>query len=306
MPIPNALAGRLTALVFTVVAAASALAQTPDDALKSLNAAGRDAYALGRETLAARTTPVIIAYFDDLILHRDGTTTREKFTPALYHRLKSVSHIALGTAALLASQQPGDRTGPWRAKLETLRDQARAIGPVLAETDLSDAQKARQEKIVTASLAFLDTVLAQGVPTEAALNHYASGLGPLLLANANDAAKAQLDGLHALMQRWRAGLSPEEWQRLNVVVMGGRQPRAGNLQFSYFVQAMGRQAVDRRLIYAEGLSTPEAALALLKTIVVDRAVGTAFFDDDTRMERDLLADAAEAHLLTIFGRLGSD
>lgn len=306
MLLPNSFIMKLFALLFFAQIVGTAAAQTPDDALKALNTAGRDAYAFGRETLAARTSPVIIAHFDDLILYRDGQKTAERFTPVLYHRLKSVSHIALGTVALLGSQRPSDRTGPWRAKLETLRHQARAIGPVLAQADLSDAQRARQEKIVMASLAFIDTVLAEGVPTEAALNHYARGVGSLLLANATDAAKAQLDGLHALMQRWRAGMLPEEWQRLFVVVMGGRQPRAGNLQFSYFVQAMGRQAVDRRLIYAEGLSTPEAAMALLRTIVVDRAVGVAFFDDDTRMERDLLADAAEAHLLTMFGRLGSD
>ncbi|MCK6451572.1 MAG: hypothetical protein L6R19_12065 [Alphaproteobacteria bacterium] len=144
------------------------------------------------------------------------------------------------------------------------------------------------------------------MPSADALDAYAGALGPLLLANATDAARAQLDGLHAPVQRWRARMADEEWRRLFVLVMGGRQPREGNLAFSYFVQAMGPQAAGRRLIYAENLRTPEDALALLATIVVDRRVGTAFFDDDTRMERDLLADAAQEHLLHVFGRLGND
>jgi len=298
---------RLAFLLLAVTLVATpAAAQTVDDALKALNTVARDAYAHGRDSLAARVSPVIIAHFDELILHRDGQTVRERFTPPLYHRLKSVSHVPLGTVALLGAEKTGERTGPWRQKLEALRDQARAIAPVLGQAGFSDAQKARLARILADSLAFIDAALAQGVPSAAALDAYARSLGPRLLANATDAARVQLDALHALVQRWRAQMSGEEWQRLFVMVSGARQPREGNLQFTYFVQAMGRQAVGHRLVYAEGLFAADDALALMKTIVVDRRVGVAFFDDDTRMERDLLADGAQAHLLRMFGRLGPE
>ncbi|MCK6451571.1 MAG: hypothetical protein L6R19_12060 [Alphaproteobacteria bacterium] len=104
---------RLAALLLaTVLAFAPALAQTPDDALKTLNAAARDAYVHGRDAMAARVSPVIVVHFDDLVLERGGKRSRETFTPPLYHRLKSVSHIPLGTVALLAAEASGGRTGP--------------------------------------------------------------------------------------------------------------------------------------------------------------------------------------------------
>jgi hypothetical protein len=87
--------------------------------------------------------------------------------------------------------------------------------------------------------------------------------------------------------------------------MGAKLPRVGNLQYEYFANALGRGA-DRRLIYAESVFDQARAMSLLATIVTDRKVGEAFFDDDTRMERDLLADGAQEHLMRIFGRLGAN
>ena len=67
----------------------------------------------------------------------------------------------------------------------------------------------------------------------------------------------------------------------------------------------GRGAEAReRIRKATGSETVE--LALLATIVTDRSAGVAFFGDETRLERDLLSDAAKAYLLRLFGRLGAD
>jgi hypothetical protein len=41
---------------------------------------------------------------------------------------------------------------------------------------------------------------------------------------------------------------------------------------------------------------------LLGTILNDRAASLAFFDDPVRLERDLLADAAQRHLNRLFPR----
>ena len=50
------------------------------------------------------------------------------------------------------------------------------------------------------------------------------------------------------------------------------------------------------LIYAEALWDEARARDLLGTHLLDTAVGEAFFGDDGRMHRDLLADAAAAYL----------
>jgi hypothetical protein len=60
------------------------------------------------------------------------------------------------------------------------------------------------------------------------------------------------------------------------------------------------QESGRRLIYAEGLTTRDAALQLLGTIVTDRGAGIFFFDDEMRMDRDVMADGATKHLRELF------
>jgi hypothetical protein len=54
-----------------------------------------------------------------------------------------------------------------------------------------------------------------------------------------------------------------------------------------------------RLTYAEALWEESQALRLLGTRMVDTGIGKAFFDDDQRMFRDLLADAATEYLRTL-------
>lgn len=297
---------RLVVAAVLLLLASGALRAEDPAALDQLNATARGAYADGRAAFIARTSPVIVVAFDELVLLRDGKETREGFTPAAYHQLKSVSHVPLGVVALLSSRTAGERDGPWRARLEDLRDKARAARSAVDQLAFSPAQKTRLQRILSESLAKIDGALALGVPDAATLTEFARAVAPLLLANADDAARLQLDGLHALAQRWRQELTPEEWHRLYVLVLGGKLPRAGNLQYAYFVEALGPGSADRRVIYAEGIFDQAGALALLATIVTDRRAGVAFFADETRLERDLLSDAAQAYLLRQFGRLGSD
>jgi hypothetical protein len=77
-------------------------------------------------------------------------------------------------------------------------------------------------------------------------------------------------------------------------------PRDGYAQFQYFERVLGAHENGRRLIYAEGLTTREAALDLLGTIVTDRGAGLYFFDDVMRMDRDVMADGAKKRLDQIF------
>ncbi len=107
--------------------------------------------------------------------------------------------------------------------------------------------------------------------------------------------------MHALVTRWRAELSDAEWNRLYVVVLGPKVARAGNAQLEYFAYAMGRDTIDTRLIYAESLFTVPQGLDLLATLVRDRDASDYFFDDPMRLDRDLLADAAQLHLKRMFG-----
>lgn len=290
-------------LAFALLAAPVAADPAAEAALNDLNKAARAVYGAGKAKLLASTDPVVIVAFDTLILRRDGQETRIDFTPPIYDRLKSVAHVSLGLYGAFAPAVGTSDEG-WRPAAAELRAKALAVRPVLERLDLTPAQIVRQRVLLDLSVDLIDRTSAAGRVERSTLVAYGRAVAPLLLANATDAARAQLDGLHAAFEPWRKQLPAEEWARLYVLVLGARMPRAGNLQFSYFTYAMGQEAVDKRLVYAEGIFTADGAKQLLGTLVIDRALADAYFDDPMRMDRDLLADAAEAHLLAMFGRLG--
>jgi len=58
------------------------------------------------------------------------------------------------------------------------------------------------------------------------------------------------------------------------------------------------------VVYAESVFDEKGADAILATLLTDRRLSVDFFADERRMERDLLADGAEARVLQLFGRLG--
>ena len=96
-------------------------------------------------------------------------------------------------------------------------------------------------------------------------------------------------------------LGEDGWKRLKVVVLVPRQARVGNLQYGYFVRAMGKSAEGTRLFYAEGIFDAKGGRRLLGTILLDREASVAYFGDTRRLERDFLSDAAAAHTARIFG-----
>lgn len=276
------------------------------DFLVDLNRTALGAYHQGRQALFDHTSPILVVAFDELVLRREGVETRERFTPPLYHQLKSISHLALGIHGALRPSvgRPVDQA--LRDRLASLREKAGIVSGRLGEIGLPPALLERQRRFLGMSLAVLDRVTAAAIVDEAAVQEYGRSVAPLLLANAADAARVQLDGMHELLQRWRSQLTPEEWQRLYVVVLGAKTPRAGNVQFEYFAYALGRDAVDKRLVYAEGIFDVEGGLRVLATLIADRAAGRDVFNEEGRLERDFLADGAQAHLLRLFGKTGSE
>jgi hypothetical protein len=287
-----------------VAGALPAVAATPaEQAADDLNAAVLKTYRQAKSVRLAQTSPVIVVSFDQLVMIRDGSERRVDFTPRAYDNFKDMSHTVMGFygAAALGMAAP---TSDWAVQFRTLRDRASAALPQLAALGLAGDRLDRETRLLAAGIAFADRMLAAGAVTQADTTAYARQMAPLILANAADAAVAQIDGLHALVQQFRAEIGDEEWRRLYVIVLGSRMPRAGNLQFQYFVNALGPAAIDNRLFYAEGISDVTGGLGLLATIVTDRELSAAVFDDRLRMDRDVLADGAEAHLLEIFGRLG--
>lgn len=296
---------RILAGLALLVLTTPAFALSNAELLQSFNDTARAAYAAGKAEMLAKKGPVIIVG-RDLALLTQGREVHADYTPASYTTQKTISHLALGTIALLEAfaDDPAGTADKWRPHLEKLQAQVKAMDPIVGTLGLDEDGVARAKFVLARGSAFIAATLAAGSYSPDGLKAMARDLAPILLASAASAARAQIDMIHAVVQGWRAQMSDDEWKRVRVFVLGPRMPRAANLQFSYFRFALGEDAVDTRLIYAENVFDQPGALSLLGTILTDRTLAKITFDDEMRMDRDLLGDAAEAYLLEIFGKLG--
>lgn len=287
----------LLALLLCAAFAAPAAAQaTGSDALDRLNASFRARYAESRAATLGRTDPVILVEFETLVLLHKGERRVEPFTPPLYHQLKSIAHIPL--ALFVMSSQYGDKPLPTETlrTLDDYRAQVVAARDALPALDIPSDLRPTLDTIAASSLLLIDETRATKRFDPMATTVLARNLEPALMSAAREAARAQLDGLDRASRRFRTDLGEEAWSRAYVVVLGVRQARVGNLQYSYFQRVLEPGADGKRLIYAESVFDEAKALELLGTILLDRKIGIAFFDQEYRMERDLLSDATTAYL----------
>lgn len=265
--------------------------------LADLNKSFRAAYSRARAEVLRQGGPVILTSGDNIILLRGGKRTEARVVPEKYHTLKAVAHVPLTVYVLLAPFGEGDISEP---RLTSIREyRGRLDGACKAlEGRLPEADLGRQRQIISAAREFLDGVLQRKAFKNDELVAFTRKTGPPVLANAAEAARVEIDGLHKQVMAWKADMTPEEWGRLRVVVCGSKMPRKGNLDTQYFAKLLGEPGECSRIVYAEGVAEEGRAMNLLGTFTIDTEIGSAFFDDKTRMHRDLLEDGAAEYLKT--------
>lgn len=264
-------------------------------ALTALNDAFRAAYAEAKTRVLAASGPTLIVNGDVFTLLRDGRRVEANVATPVYDPVKTIAHIPLAVYVVLT---PGDGAiGEDRVKtLATLRQLIPPAQASLGAVNLPAATRARQNQIVSGSLDFLDGVAAARRFTRASLIAFTRRMAPLVMENASEAARAQLDAVHAQVSAWRREMSAQEWSGLRVVVIGPHMPREDLVVTQYFLRLLHEPAEGRRVVYAESLWEEPKALDLLGTHLLDGSVGDAFFGDFMRMHRDLLGDAAKEYL----------
>ncbi|WP_435009721.1 hypothetical protein P12x_000969 [Tundrisphaera lichenicola] len=266
------------------------------DAFEQADLEFRTLYAMGRAETLARLGPVIVVEMDQLILLRDGRRTAATVIPPRYHRLKSISHIPLALYVALAPWGDGPIDEARLNKLRSLRTRILAVSGSIDGLGFEAAQASRSRQLLEHCLAFLEATLGRGHCETSDLTRLTREAGPVVLANAADAAQAQIDAYHEQVSSWRREIPPDEWSRLHVLILGPQMPRKHNVAAQYFAKLLGLPGESLRLVYAEESMGEQQGLNLLATHTLDRSLSGAFFGDPDRMEIDLLGNAASVYL----------
>lgn len=279
------------------------------DPLLALNDAFREAYARRRDALLAGMGPVIAQIDDVLILRHQGQRLEGPARTRRYHELKALNHLPLALYLLLSGAS-GALEAPLKETLATFQRLIATTAEGLASRGFTPEQLARQRRLLEACQALLTRVLTEGSLPPGALSAFSRAQVPDILGNAEDAARDQIDTMHATVEAWKARMTPREREQLCAVVAVSHMSRPGNVAMQYFSVTLGESwegrfdqedlHPDKRVLAAEAGFQEEEAFALLGMHALDTSVGARFFSEEQRLERDILADAAERILARMF------
>ncbi len=259
----------------------------------------RDLYASARSATLAKFGPIVVVDRDALILIHEGRREVVAVIPPVFHQWKSIAHVPLSLEVALASCGNGPIDADRLCRLRSLRSRIEDLERALDDAGFSPERAAQAKTLVQRSAAFLDEVLASGRSDSSALNRVTREAGPIAMALVGDAARAEIDAYRSQLSTWRRVLNQDQWASLRVVVRGVAMPRRHNTAVQFFAKLLDLPGESPRLVYAEGLADEAQALDLLATHALDGELGRAFFADDSRMESDLLGNAAAAYLDTL-------
>ncbi len=277
--------------------------QPASDPLVTLNNAFRSVYHHTMQKTLEHGGPVILAVGDNLVLRRGSSRQEVHYTPLLYHLVKDLAHTPLALDALLIPHEDAEVLAEAvLAELRELRRLIDAAEPALAGHGLDAEQVDRGRRIYAGCREFIDSVLQARRCPRGVRVAFARRMHPAVMRNVGDAARAEIDALHARVTAWRKELTPEEWKSLRVVILGSAPPRNQSLTVQYFARLLGEPGEGPRIIYAESVRDEEQARDILARHEVDTVIGADFFNDPTRMHRDVLCDAARDYLRLLIDR----
>jgi hypothetical protein len=165
-----------------------------------------------------------------------------------------------------------------------------------------------QHDIVKANKEFILSSIKKKTITFEENESFAKSTLPLLMKSTETVARITLANLDHIVNEWRefSKLTEQEFQRTRVIVIAGSSPRLNCMQSQFFRHLLKQHRMGDRVIYAENMWTAKEALRRLKDVIVDQAVGEAFFNDRYRMQEDLFADVAYQYLKSDTTNMQSD
>jgi len=271
------------------------------DPLGDLDSSFLEAYTSLMASVTKAGQPYIVVAGSNLVLHRKGQQESVRVLPDIYHALKDVAHIPFTIYLRLVAAASSDTplTDEQLAQLRKFSTQLVSGRAALPAAGFDALQLSRQQKIFDESISFLNATIEAKRISQPTLESFTRAMGPLLLADADDAACYQVQATHSQMMKWKSALTNEEWNHLVVVNMSGHQPRYRNVETQYFGWLFNTQGPQwsypgesARMIYAESLPPGQGATEELAAVEIDAEAARAFFGNQWRLSEDLLSDGA--------------
>src|SRR6185312_11634127 len=116
-----------------------------------------------------------------------GRRTEVPFPPPVYTELKQMAHIPLSVFVTLSGSVGRRMDAVLAAEVRYVRDLVVASVDTLGARGFPAAAVDRQRTILETTRAYLDEVLKNGSTSSEALTRYSRRMGPLMLANCDDA-----------------------------------------------------------------------------------------------------------------------
>lgn len=253
-------------------------------------------------------TNLIIVEADYLVLYHgdEGTREVESSTPAIYHNLKMVCHLPLAVFVILSPSLKAcdcENTSLDAATLATLTEYREQMDLVELNATRFDGDAdvlLRNQRIIEATTGYIDQVLAAVAVNRDELTEFTAGLREEIDSNLDDAAAAQIGGIIAVMKKWKEEIltREEDWTHLRVFIASVHMARVGNLASQTFGRLFGVpfEKPNEIVFTVEETASEEDAFRLVGTHIMDYAAGSAFFNDEYRLKRDILSDGATKYL----------
>ncbi len=276
-----------------------------EDAITDLNQAFHESYnnLIHRtyERLGKETTPVIVMAHEEVMLFHNGKQETVNVIPELYHKLKSIGHVSFGVYVTLADNGYGELRPDIRENLERQKYLIDRALKYIEYDPLPLKYMATQRLTLESARDIIAEVLAAGEVDEDKLLAFSKKSAPLYLEGAGIGARLEIEMLHETVMNWIDRIGDENWENIYVVVCAAHQGRYRETTLQYFQQLLHEQEglaaeMEDRVIYAEHIEEPQAALDLLARHIVDRRASIDLFGSATRLQRDLMSDGASDYL----------
>ena len=253
------------------------------------------------EKLGKEHTPVIIMAHEEVMLFHRGEQETINVIPKLYHQLKGIGHVSFGVYVTLADNDYGQLRDDIREHLEGQKYLIERGLSFLDIEPLPMKYMSTHRKMLETALEIINLVLDDGMVTEEKVLEYGQKSAPWYLEGAAIGARLEIDELHQTVMGWKEQMGEENWENIHVVVCAAHQGRYREATLQYFQRLLHEEEglaaeMEDRVIYAEHIDEPKAAMDLLARHLVDQRASIDLFGSCTRLQRDLMSDGAREYL----------